>query len=706
MNAPVLSAPTLMLALHFAAAVACGLGAAWLARGGRGGLPARTATLAALVAMAVWAACVAASGPWTLYSGLAESVRNVALIILLHQHFDTVGQRLTLRPIVIALVGVELVQALIGVLALGYYGPAAGLLHASFIMRMMVAVGALLLVHNLYAGMGEKDRIGLRSVVFGMAGLWAFDLNFYVISFLVGQPAVEVAILRGPVVAMAALGLVLGSRPGDEPIQLRPSRVAALQTISLVVVGGYLMAMLALSELLALFEGDAARLTQIGLLVGTMVLGLIWLPSKRARAWIKVIALKHFFQHRYDYREEWLRFTQTISSQGSSESPLRARILKAVVDITSSKSALLFLIDEDGRFAEAGHDGQLLAPEEGVLLPPALVSVMEREGDIIDVDAVRSGVDRAGELAAVPEWILDDERCWAIVPLVHFDRLVGAILLSRPPDKRELDWEDFDLLKLVGRHVASYLAEQSGHEALMQSAQFDQFNRRIAFVMHDIKNLASQLNLLASNAERHAEKPEFRKDMLVTLRTASGKLQNLLDRLGGYTAGQDGAVEAVPINGILAGVEQRFKATGRLNTACDNTVIVQANREGLQQALIHLVQNAFDASEDTDIVQLVVSSDAVNAIVEVIDDGEGMEPEFLRGGLFRPFVSSKNGGFGIGAFEARELVRAMGGTLDVTSRKGLGTRFTIKLPLAGPAGLLSRLGERKDLEFTSLNEVA
>ena len=65
---------------------------------------------------------------------------------------------------------------------------------------------------------------------------------------------------------------------------------------------------------------------------------------------------------------------------------------------------------------------------------------------IIDIDAVRAGVDRAGELAAVPEWILEDERCWAIVPLVHFDRLVGAILLSRPPDKRELDWEDFDLL--------------------------------------------------------------------------------------------------------------------------------------------------------------------------------------------------------------------------------------------------------------------
>ena len=706
MDTDLLTAPTLLLALHFAAAVACGLGAAWLLRGGRGGLPARRATLAALIGMTVWAASVAASGPWTIYSCLAESFRNIALIILLHQHFDTAGQRLTLRPIVIALVGVELVQAMMSILSLTYYGSGAGVLHASFIMRMIVAVGALLLVHNLYAGAGEKDRIGLRPIIFGMAGLWAFDLNFYVISFLVNTPAIEVAVLRGPVVALSALGLILGSSPGDEPIQLRPSRVAALQTISLVVVGAYLMAMLALSELLALFDGDAARLTQIGLMVGTLVLGLIWLPSKRARAWMKVVALKHFFQHRYDYREEWLRFTQTISSEGSSESPLQARILKAAGDITSSNSALLFLIDEDGHFAEAGHNGQLLAPEQGVSLDCNLAEVMEREGDIIDLDAVRQGTDRAGEMAVVPQWMLDDERCWAMVPLIHFDRLVGAILLSRPPDKRDLDWEDFDLLKLVGKHVASYLAEQSGHEALMQSAQFDQFNRRIAFVMHDIKNLASQLNLLASNAERHAEKPEFRKDMLVTLRTASGKLQNLIDRLGGYTAGQDGSVEAVPLNGIMAGLEQRFKATGRLRIQSDPAVIVQANRDGLQQALIHLVQNAFDASPERRHVQVVVSNDAGTATIEVIDNGEGMEPEFIRNGLFRPFVSSKNGGFGIGAFEARELVRSMGGSLDVTSRKGKGSRFKVSLPLAAAAGLLGTNAGRNSIQTNALNEVA
>jgi len=77
-----------------------------------------------------------------------------------------------------------------------------------------------------------------------------------------------------------------------------------------------------------------------------------------------------------------------------------------------------------------------------------------------------------------------------------------------------------------------------------------------------------------------------------------------------------------------------------------------------------------------------------HAILEIVDSGNGMSPEFIRTRLFKPFHSSKPGGFGIGAFEARELVRAMGGRIDVESREDLGTRFRILLPLAGAAGMI------------------
>jgi signal transduction histidine kinase len=59
-----------------------------------------------------------------------------------------------------------------------------------------------------------------------------------------------------------------------------------------------------------------------------------------------------------------------------------------------------------------------------------------------------------------------------------------------------------------------------------------------------------------------------------------------------------------------------------------------------------------------------------------------MTAEFMRRDLFKPFSSSKSGGFGIGAFEARSLAQAMGGRIDVESQPRVGSRFVLRLPLA------------------------
>ena len=89
-----------------------------------------------------------------------------------------------------------------------------------------------------------------------------------------------------------------------------------------------------------------------------------------------------------------------------------------------------------------------------------------------------------------------------------------------------------------------------------------------------------------------------------------------------------------------------------------------------------------------------VSIDGMNGCIEVVDSGAGMSPEFVRSRLFKPFVSTKQGGFGIGAYEARELVRAMHGRLDVESREGLGSRFEVRLPLAEAAQLLKTFSDK------------
>jgi putative PEP-CTERM system histidine kinase len=320
-----------------------------------------------------------------------------------------------------------------------------------------------------------------------------------------------------------------------------------------------------------------------------------------------------------------------------------------------------------------------------IAMDPRTVTFLERSGFIVDLDQVRAGTDHTGETALVPEWMVDEDSIWVLVPLLHFERLVGLVVLGRPALVRELDWEDFDLLRVAGQQLASFLAEQAAHAALLEASRFDEFNRRIAFVMHDIKNLASQLALLARNAERHADNPEFRGDMLVTLRNAADKLNALIARLSRYGAGSVAASEPVDVKDVIAVVAARCNAAlGRDQVFAGDAqaCAVLAARDTLDQVLSHLVQNALDATEGTLGVCVNCRIEGASGVIEVIDSGSGMSADFVRTRLFTPFVSTKPGGFGIGAFEARELVNAMHGRLEVESREGLGSRFTIRLPLA------------------------
>jgi putative PEP-CTERM system histidine kinase len=388
------------------------------------------------------------------------------------------------------------------------------------------------------------------------------------------------------------------------------------------------------------------------------------------------------FQHRYDYRAEWLRFTETMGRAGPDSAPLGQRIVQAVADIAESPGGILLTPgDEGGLTLEAGWQWpEIAVPAEA--LSPAATRFCEQSQYVVDLDDLRRGSAEGIPASVCPDWLMKAPAAWAMVPLLHYERLVGLVVLARPEVTRRLDWEDFDLLRVVGRQVASYLAEQASQDALGESRRFDEFNRRIAFVMHDIKNLASQLSLLARNAEKHAENPAFRADMLVTLRNSSDKLQALLARLGRYRQQGAEALAPLALGDFLTRITERYRAQHEVIMIDRPACVVMADREALEHALVHLVQNAIEASPAASPVFLDVRLERSQAIIAVVDSGCGMSPEFVRNGLFKPFHSSKAGGFGIGAFEARELVRGMGGRLEAESREGLGTRFLLRLPLA------------------------
>ena len=673
--------------LYLGGAAVSALGAGWIWTRGDKDRSDHNTVVFALALTSAWCVIVAALGPKSISAGFVEVVRNIAWFLVIYRLFENDGRHESLRPIrsVVAVLGfVELLQIILLLIESGNGltdKQSALVFQICALFRVMVAVGVLVLLHNLYVGAMQSVRGVLRWTAAALAAMWAFDLNFFTVAYLGGDLPIELAAIRGLVVAIMTIPLAIGSTRSAASIRLRPSRSVTFQTLSLLVIGTYLLLMVGIAQSLALLGGDAGRLTQVGFTFAATVVALLWLPSHRLRGWVRVTAIKHLFQHRYDYRAEWLRFTQTIGKGEASGKSLHERAVQAVADITDSPSGLLLVPGDSDRLELAARWAwrDITVPADPV--PMELAVLFERKGFILDIDDVRGGKDQHGESYLVPEWLVADPHAWAMVPLLHFDKLVGVVVLARPIEARRLDWEDFDLLRVVGQQLASYLSEQSGQQSLMESARFDEFNRRIAFVMHDIKNLASQMSLLAYNAEKHAEKPAFRADMLVTLRKSADKLNGLLARLNRY--GANGSEERGPVDllAVTRKAHAQYAQTHNVVLSRADSCVISGNSELLAQALLHLIQNGIDATSDGSPICLAVFGDGGKGVIEVVDSGTGMTPEFIRDGLFKPFVSSKNAGFGIGAFEAREIVRSMGGQLEVESREGLGTRFILSFPL-------------------------
>jgi putative PEP-CTERM system histidine kinase len=464
------------------------------------------------------------------------------------------------------------------------------------------------------------------------------------------------------------------------------SRAATFQSLSLLAICAYFALMAILATALRGTGADWSSALLIGALAVMTVAAMVLIPSARARGWLKLKLAKHLFEHRYDYRTEWLRFTATLGRAGPDAPPLSERIVTAFADIIDSPGGLL-LVSDGGRSLSVANSASWPAGSPGLdALDNAadFWSTLEASGRVVEMEALRSGwANRHDKQLPVPQWLLDEQAAWALIPLLHHQRLVGVVVLAAPDYRRQLDWEDFDLLRTAGNQAASSLAEALGQEALSHAQRFEEFNRRFAFIMHDIKNLVSQLSLLARNAERHADNPEFRSDMIATLRASVGKMNELLARLAPHSPARVQRIEPQPLRPILTAAIAAKRRDREVQLLGDANVLALVDASALEQALGHLVENALDASSGEPVTVRVGSRAGGregHVSIAISDKGVGMDGDFVRNRLFQPFASSKPGGFGIGAFEARSLITAMGGRISVDSRLGRGTTFTIVLP--------------------------
>jgi putative PEP-CTERM system histidine kinase len=281
----------------------------------------------------------------------------------------------------------------------------------------------------------------------------------------------------------------------------------------------------------------------------------------------------------------------------------------------------------------------------------------------------------------LPVWLADEPRCWLLVPLLVRDALIGFAVLGRPRAVVELNWEVRDLLRTAASQASGYLDQAQVTEALLEARKFDAFNRMSAFVVHDLKNIVTQLSLMMKNAKRLRDNPEFQQDMLDTVENSLEKMRQLMlqlregDKPHGVTSGVD-------LEQIAKGLAAAASSKGRvLELVLQGGVSTRGHAERVERVLGHVVQNAFDATPASGRVCLTLDAQGSQARVRVEDSGCGMSEDFIQNRLFKPFQTTKASGMGIGAHESYQYVQELGGKISVQSELNRGTTVTLLLPL-------------------------
>jgi putative PEP-CTERM system histidine kinase len=664
----------------------------------------------------IWAVLLALTADYIAIAAsitlLSEFLRYGAWFFVLTGLTHSVGIATSLSRVVhVTWIGsvVALVAAPV-LVGMGVPVPPPGALLAS--AGLLLALLGLLLLEQIYRNAREGGRYALKFLVIGLGLVFTYDLFLFSQAQLLRgiEPATWQA--RGLVTALTVPLIAIAARRNPQwSLNLFVSRHVVFYSASFLVVGVYLLLMAAGGYWVRLYGGAWGRVAQLVFVAGAAAVLLAVISSGSLRRRLRVFLSQHFYRNKYDYRLEWLRFVQTLSTPVEGVDA-RENAARAMAQAINSPAGVLYLRSEDSEAVmpvTSWPSSEVDARQYPELqMRDELVAFLRDRQWVIDLVELRGSPDAYGNLSVPEAWSgatgLRSARDRLIVPLVHVDALIGFVVLASPPPPFEPNYEDRDLLKTMGRHVAVHLAQHEANRRLAETRQFETYHQLTAFVMHDLRNLTAQLALIVSNAERHKRNPEFVDDAIGTIANSTERMQRLIDQL------QRREVQASTRRVALADVARRACercSSRRPLPSCGGVVEdawVDADPERLTMIVEHVIRNAQDATPEDGSVVLSITLDgsgdsASGALpvgetsqvrvptvaLTVADSGTGMSAEFISERLFKPFDTTKGSkGMGIGAYQVREYVKSLGGRVDVTSLVGQGTRITLGIPLAPP----------------------
>ncbi|MEO5630642.1 MAG: XrtA/PEP-CTERM system histidine kinase PrsK [Nitrospiraceae bacterium] len=532
----------------------------------------------------------------------------------------------------------------------------------------------------------EPVRHRLKFIVIGLGGLAGYQI--YQASQMLLFPIWRAEhVLVSSVVAAMALSLIaygLGrSRLRDVLVNTYVSQQALFGTVTFIVIGLYLLTVGVV--------GEWIRRTNQPLGVGLSVLvvfgGLVGLVvavfSKTVRAEIRRFLTRNFYRSKYDYRAKWLQVTEAFQEAASQEA-IMDRLLDLLIKTFATATISIWTFRAaDRRFCQTRSVTAEKEPDPIDLSHPVIMKLQKSDEPVLLEGGV-VGSTSGADVTSDPLVAMGATLCF---PIRAQGQLTAFVALGEQLHGEAYGTDDCDLLHGIAHHVGTLLSHANLAEERQAAAELEALHRFSVFCLHDLKNLAARLSLVAQNADHHGKDPAFQESAMRTVADTANKMTTLMSKLSlkSFKPMLVATREPIDMTNLIDETVAPIRGEGHVGLYVSGEPVppVMAVREQIHQVLLNVVLNAKQAIGEKGNISIAIEQSNGSVVVTVDDTGSGIPSSMLES-LFRPSQSSRPGGLGIGLYQCKQIVEAHQGTIQLRSEEGTGTQVRIELPIYRP----------------------
>ncbi|MBD3287227.1 PEP-CTERM system histidine kinase PrsK [candidate division KSB1 bacterium] len=572
-----------------------------------------------------------------------------------------------------------------------------------YFLVFVLLVSVLILIHleSTFRSSQHTARYGKKAILIVMFVNFLFAV--YITSHLLMFETMGKSLVltgMGIIIISHIFFLIYLAKYGLTQFEVKIGRQAVYSSATIFIVGSYLILIGIIGQIVRSIGGDMQTFFTVlaAFLVFVMLLAI--LVSKSLKRRIRAFIDRNFYRNKYDYREQWGKFSESLSEVVNIEDVLET-ILEYITQIFQVRHVAILLKDTlSGSFKLWQTKNQPFIDQIKFEPNSRFLDWLFRLGEPLEISGLIQNPETSGitkeEISHFET--LDVRVC---IPLIVQKKFIGILVLGPKIDDGLFSLEDFDLLDTLGNQSSVAILNARLNENLVQTREMESFHKLSSFVLHDIKNSVSTLSLVVQNAGKNWDNEEFQQDMLITITNTVNKMKSLISRLSTLPDRLELNCRQIHlqqlIEDVITDVKLAHQQHIKIKRDYSKLPVLEADPELLKKVIKNLIINAIEALANEGQLSFTIrraeqlphlGEKSIPGAIEhdfaeliVSDSGCGMSQKFIQQNLFKPFQTTKRKGLGIGLYQSKEIVQAHGGAIEVYSKRDEGTQFKIYLPM-------------------------